>query len=131
MLRIASDAASIRHLLQTLAQERQGEPGSPRLPTRHSSRASLLPHDGPGASSSSGGGSEDGEAGGRLGPSLGKSPFDASPLGSGLSKLSPAGASGDGGPIQLSPASSTEASDVPADGAGKAAAGATPVLHRR
>lgn len=95
MLRVASDAAAIRHLLQALALEPAGQPGSPPAAKRRSSQPAAP---------------EGGEGG------LRPSPFDAA-----LSKLSPGLADSTDGPGSgLSP-SSSEASDLA--GAASAAGG--------
>jgi hypothetical protein len=97
MLRVASDAAAIRHLLQTLALEPEGQPGSPPAAKRSASRAGLLAA----AAVGGNGATEDGEGG------LRPSPFDTS-----LGKLSPGLAdAANGRSSGLSP-SSSEASDL-------------------
>ncbi|KAL4857919.1 ATP-binding cassette sub-family G member 2 [Chlorella vulgaris] len=95
MLKVASDAAAIRHLLQTLELEgATDQHGSPQPPKHSSSRTSLLATAavGGGGGSVGGGDSDEGEEeGGKLGSSLlDRSPFEGAaagvPLAPGLSK---------------------------------------------
>jgi hypothetical protein len=86
MLKVASDAAAIRHLLQTLELEgATGPHGSPQPPKHSSSRTSLLATAavGGGGGNVGGGDSDEGEhEGGKLGSSLlDRSPFEGAAAG--------------------------------------------------
>lgn len=132
MLRIASDAPSIRHLLLALGQEGQGEPGSPPLAKAAAGTLGTLPGNG------SIGGSEEDEPGGAS-PGSGSASSEARELSIGKSPFEQAvvqAAPPAGLPVRLAHpsqriASAASSQEMDAEAVGKGAPPAAPVGRQR